>query len=98
PGLRPLSLHDALPIYDLLPIEVIVRDSETGLPKPDDDGGYRRRAPFQRVTLEYPPEAQGMDATARRRAGFTKNFRVFHPSAAALDRKSTRLNSSHVKI
>jgi len=38
----------ALTIDDLLPIEVIVTDAETGLPKLDDDGEAKRRSPFRR--------------------------------------------------
>ncbi|MCY7405412.1 MAG: NAD-dependent DNA ligase LigA [Cryobacterium sp.] len=37
-----------LELGDLLPIQVIVRDAETGLPKEDDDGTVRQRMPFQR--------------------------------------------------
>lgn len=37
-----------LTLDDLLPIEVIVRDSETGLPKLEEDGTARRRSPFRR--------------------------------------------------
>jgi DNA ligase (NAD+) len=37
-----------LTIDDLLPIEVVVKDAETGLPKLDDDGAERVRAPFRR--------------------------------------------------
>ncbi|GAA1813348.1 NAD-dependent DNA ligase LigA [Agromyces neolithicus] len=37
-----------LTIDDLLPIEVVVRDTETGLPKLDDEGAARVRAPFRR--------------------------------------------------
>ncbi|HEU5223611.1 MAG TPA: NAD-dependent DNA ligase LigA [Candidatus Lumbricidophila sp.] len=37
-----------LTIDDLLPIEVIVRDAETGLPKLDDDGEAKLRQPFRR--------------------------------------------------
>lgn len=73
-----------LTLDDLLPIEVVVRDAETGLPKEEDDGTVKLRTPFQRVTQEYPPEADGLDAAARRKAGITKSHRVVHPSAAAL--------------
>src|SRR5690606_38715143 len=38
----------SLTLDQLLPIEVVVRDAETGLPKIDDDGEVRRRAPFRR--------------------------------------------------
>lgn len=37
-----------LTLDDLLPIEVVVKDAETGLPKLDDDGAERVRAPFRR--------------------------------------------------
>jgi len=37
-----------LSLADLLPIQVMVRDAETGLPKEDDDGMARLRMPFQR--------------------------------------------------
>ena len=37
-----------LTLDDLLPIEVIVRDAETGLPKEEDDGSVRLRTPFRR--------------------------------------------------
>jgi DNA ligase (NAD+) len=38
----------ALTLAELLPIEVIVRDAETGLPKLESDGTERRRTPFSR--------------------------------------------------
>jgi DNA ligase (NAD+) len=41
-----------LTLDQLLPIEVVVRDAETGLPKVDDDGVARRRTPF-RKKLSY---------------------------------------------
>jgi DNA ligase (NAD+) len=37
-----------LTLEDLLPIEVIVRDAETGLPKEEDDGSVKLRTPFRR--------------------------------------------------
>ena len=37
-----------LTLGDLLPIEVIVRDAETGLAKEEDDGSVRLRTPFRR--------------------------------------------------
>ncbi|TFD73522.1 NAD-dependent DNA ligase LigA [Cryobacterium gelidum] len=37
-----------LELADLLPIQVLVRDAETGLPKEDADGTARQRMPFQR--------------------------------------------------
>ncbi|WBU39363.1 NAD-dependent DNA ligase LigA [Homoserinibacter sp. YIM 151385] len=74
----------ALTIDDIIGIEVIVRDGETGLPRLEEDGTPRRRSPFQRIELEYPPEAAGMDAAERRKAGFRKDHRVVLPSEAAL--------------
>ena len=38
----------SLTIDDLLPIGVVVRDAETGLPKEDDGGALRMRTPFRR--------------------------------------------------
>jgi len=38
----------SLTLDELLPIEAVVRDAETGLPKVDDDGVARRRTPFRR--------------------------------------------------
>jgi DNA ligase (NAD+) len=73
-----------LTLDDLMPIEVVVRDAETGMPKLEDDGTAKRRAPFQKVTLEYSPAAAGLDAAARRKAGYKKNVRVVHPSSAAV--------------
>ncbi len=87
PEVPPLVTEAALfdlTLDDLIPIEVVVRDAETGLIKFDDDGTARRRQPFQRVTFEYPPGSENMDPAERRRAGIKKNHRVVHPSEAAL--------------
>ncbi len=73
-----------LTLDQLVPIEVIVRDSETGERRVDEaTGEYVRRAPFQRVSIEYPPEAEGLTATERRAAGLRKNVRVVTPSKDA---------------
>jgi len=87
PSTPPLATEAGLfelTLDDLLPIEVVVRDVETGMVKEDKDGTVHRRAPFQKVSLDYPPEAAGLDAAERRRAGFKKDFRVVQPSEAAL--------------
>jgi DNA ligase (NAD+) len=73
-----------LTVDDLLPIEVVVRDVETGLPKLEEDGEAKVRTPFRRVELSYPPEAAGLDAAARRKAGFRKDFANIVPSVQAL--------------
>ncbi|RGE21602.1 NAD-dependent DNA ligase LigA [Leucobacter sp. wl10] len=73
-----------LTLEQLVPITVVVRDSETGEPAIDEETGEpRRRSPFQRVVLEYPPEAEGLDAAARRKSGFRKNHRAILPSKDA---------------
>ncbi|MGB3376042.1 MAG: helix-hairpin-helix domain-containing protein, partial [Microbacterium sp.] len=38
----------SLVLEDLVPISVVVRDAETGLPKQDDDGVVKTRSPFRR--------------------------------------------------
>ena len=66
----------ALTLDQLLPIEVIVSDAETGLPKLDDDGVVRVRAPFRRNRdrrreegrRTAGPEAVGQRDQAPRRA------------------------------
>lgn len=73
-----------LTIDELVPIRVVVRDSETGEPRIDEETGELvRRLPFQRVILDYPPEAEGLDASERRKAGYRKNHRVILPSKDA---------------
>ncbi|MGA8047420.1 MAG: NAD-dependent DNA ligase LigA [Dermatophilaceae bacterium] len=73
-----------LTLDELIPIEVVVRDAETGEPKVDDETGEPVvRRPFQRVELTYPPGAEAMTAAERRRAGVRKDHRVLHPSAQA---------------
>ena len=51
PAVAPLDTEAglfSLELDDLVPISVVVRDSETGLPKEDDDGAVRTRSPFSR--------------------------------------------------
>ncbi|RRJ86071.1 NAD-dependent DNA ligase LigA [Gulosibacter macacae] len=72
-----------LTLDELVPIVVVVRDGETGEEKRDEAGELVRRAPFQKVRLDYAPEAAGLTAAERRKAGFRKNFRVIEPSAQA---------------
>ena len=49
-----------LTLEQIVPIEVVVRDAETGLPKEDDDGIVKTRSPFRRnaTTAE---KKQGID-------------------------------------
>src|SRR5207253_7314317 len=82
-----LSLHDALPI--LLPCA----------PTGNDDLGclaeftksFGRRALHRPITDEEVVELTNLHMLARQRGDFTQ-------SVSLVDRKSTRLNSSHVAI
>jgi len=75
-----------LTMDDLVPIEVIVRDAETGERRVDETSGeFVRRAPFQKLgPASYPPGTEHMDAAARRRAGVRKDHRQVLPSEAAV--------------
>src|SRR5690606_41542148 len=90
PQLRRLSLHDALPIFDVLGL--LARELEQGAgprvvreehrPHVVEDEG-------QDELLDQPEDAQvGVAANLVERAGLRRRQE---------DRKSTRLNSSHVK-
>ncbi|CAM3480244.1 NAD-dependent DNA ligase LigA [Isoptericola cucumis] len=48
PPLRTEAGLFGLTLDELVPIEVVVRDAETGLPKVDEDGVARRRTPFRK--------------------------------------------------
>lgn len=51
PAVAPLDTEAglfSLVLDDLVPISVVVRDAETGLPKQDDDGVVKTRSPFRR--------------------------------------------------
>lgn len=72
----------ALTLEQLVPIEVVVRDAETGQPKLDDDGEPVVRRPFQVVRREYPAGTESMTAAERRKAGI-KQVEVAHPSKQA---------------
>lgn len=73
-----------LTLDELVPIEVVVRDAETGEPKIDEASGEPvRRAPFQKVRITYPPGAEQLTPAERRAAGVKKDFREVGPSEAA---------------
>ncbi len=87
PATAPLDTEAGLfdlTVDDLVPIEVFVRDPESGLPKVESDGTEKLRKPFQRITKQYPPGTELMSAAERRRAKIRKDFIVVHPSEAAL--------------
>jgi len=70
---------------EIVPIEVVVRDVETGAPKVDEETGLPvRRAPFQKVALVYPPGFENASAAERRAASIRKNHRLVSPSEAAV--------------
>jgi DNA ligase (NAD+) len=74
-----------LTLDELVPIEVVVRDAETGQPKVDEETAQPVvRRPFQRVELTYPPGSEDLTPAERRTAGVRKNHRTLHPSAQAL--------------
>ena len=72
-----------LTLEQLLPIEVIVRDAETGLPKLDDGGEAKRRSPFSKIEQQYGPEAEGLEPAEIRARGIRRQP-VAVPSALAL--------------
>ncbi len=75
-----------LTLEQLVPIQVVVRDAETGERKVDEESGeFVRRAPFQKLgPASYPPGTEDMDAAERRRAGVRKDYRETLPSEQAL--------------
>jgi len=87
-----------LTVEELVPIEVIVRDAETGEPRLDESTGEPvRRAPFQKWSAAtYPPGTEDLTPAERRAAGIRKNHRELLPSEAAtrlvdeLDRARTK--------
>ena len=87
PATAPLETEAGLfelTLEQLVPIEVIVRDPETGEQKTDDATGEpKRRKPFQKAEQSYAPEAEGLTPAERRRAGFKKDFVVVTPSKDA---------------
>src|SRR5947207_10347597 len=80
-----LSLHDALPIYHRRAAKRRWQAIEFTRGRPKRVPLYRELVKIARTTLAYLREA------AARLSGSTK-------LAVALDRKSTRLNSSHTVI
>src|SRR5207253_11028685 len=98
PVLYTLSLHDALPIFDLdAHVERHLdaqqgQDDETvegGVPRVEAENGLRRDVVGGRVSAEQPGEARQADRQDRG---------AIDDKDAVEDRKSTRLNSSHVAI
>ena len=72
-----------LTLEQLMPIEVVVRDAETGERRVLDDGEYDVRTPYRNRVMSYPPGTEQMDAAERRRAGIRKDHATYVPSEAA---------------
>ena len=72
-----------LTLEQLLPIEVVVRDAETGLAKLDDAGEAKLRSPFRKIEQLYGPEAEGLEQAEIRARGIRRQP-VAVPSALAL--------------
>lgn len=73
-----------LTLDELVPIEVVVRDSETGEPVLDEKTGEPRvRKPFQKIERVYPPGWADRTAAERRAAGVRKNYELILPSKDA---------------
>lgn len=85
PPLRTEAALFDLDVDTLVPIEVVVRDGETGQPRVDPETGEPvRRRPFQRTEVTYPPGFEDASPAERRAAGVRKDHRRVLPSAQAL--------------
>ncbi len=85
----------ALTLDDLLPIEVVVRDAETGLPKLEADGTARRRAPFRRNPTG-PEKKQGLEGPQPSAAALTLLDELEKAKNKPLWRLLVSLNIRHV--
>src|SRR5207302_9149552 len=93
PAIYPLSLHDALPILLDEPRERLIADELVGLGVEHVNAIAERILVRQEVHLPLlQPEAEQLDI------GVDLSVVVRKREHGLLDRKSTRLNSSHVKI
>lgn len=75
----------SLRLEQLVPIEVLVRDAETGEAKIDEKTGETAppRKPFQKVERSYPPGWETKSPAERRAAGIRKDYEIIRPSAQA---------------
>lgn len=73
-----------LTLDQLVPIEVVVRDSETGEPVLDEKTGeVRLRKPFQKIEKVYPPGWEDKTPAERRAAKIRKDHELILPSKDA---------------
>ena len=85
----------ALTIDDLLPIEVVVTDAETGLPKLESDGTARRRSPFRRNPTAAEKK-QGLVGAMPSAAALTLLDEIEKAKSKPLWRLLVSLNIRHV--
>ena len=78
-----------LTLADLVPIEVVVRDGETGLPKVDDDGEVKVRTPFRRRATHKKAEREAALAEGRHLPAVVPS-EAAHKLLAELDRARTK--------
>ncbi len=98
PPLRTEKNLFGLTVDQLAPIRVVVRDPETGLPRPFEGVGESGEVemsdgsvllakvvrPFQKVTARtYPPGFEDATPAERRAAGVRKDYPVYGPSTTA---------------
>lgn len=98
PSIPPLQTEAglfALTIDDLLPIEVVVTDAETGLPKLEADGSARRRTPFRR-NPSAAEKKQGLDGPQPSSAALTLLDELEKAKTKPLWRLLVSLNIRHV--
>ncbi|MBL3698238.1 NAD-dependent DNA ligase LigA [Leucobacter luti] len=73
-----------LTLDQIVPIQVVVRDAETGEPIIEDETGEpRRRRPFQKVDRVYPPGWEDKTPAERRAANVRKDYELVSPSKDA---------------
>jgi len=98
PSIPPLETEAglfALTIEQLLPIEVVVRDAETGLPKLEADGSARRRSPFRRNPTGAEKK-QGLEGPQPSSAALTLLAELEKAKTKPLWRLLVSLNIRHV--
>ncbi|KRF30871.1 NAD-dependent DNA ligase LigA [Yonghaparkia sp. Soil809] len=98
PSIPPLQTEAglfALTIDQLLPIEVVVTDAETGLPKLEADGSARRRSPFRRNPTGAEKK-QGLQGPQPSSAALTLLAELEKAKTKPLWRLLVSLNIRHV--
>ncbi|WP_146954742.1 NAD-dependent DNA ligase LigA [Cellulomonas soli] len=78
-----------LRLEDLVPIEVVVKDGETGLPKVEEDGSVRLRTPFRR-RITYRKTERDRAAAEGRELPDSEPSEAAHKLLAELDRARTK--------